>query len=207
MCGQLVACISAVTLTLVKPYVAVAVPMALLCLKPSNWVCLLQRPTLLKINRKDAPDSTSRLVLWTGSESRCRGQADVSNSTNGGVRSSSRSAIDASSHDAVNGNAATAAVSTFDSGHASQGASNSTRTSSQTANVTDQETSKAVCIAVFAQESGKVWGTASLALNDAMDDCLEAGNALVAIPSCEHQVAFSIKDANLVDAAARRLLC
>ena len=101
---------------------------------------------------------------------------------------------------------ATEAVSTLDS-RASQDASNSTRTSSQIANVIDQEMSKAVCIAVFAQESGKVWGSASLTLHDAMDDCLEAGNALVAIPSCEHQVSYSVKDANHVDAAARRLLC
>ena len=66
---------------------------------------------------------------------------------------------------------------------------------------------KAVYIAVFAQESGKLWGSASLTLHDDMDDCLEAGNALVAIPSCEHQVSYSVKDANHIDAAARRLLC
>lgn len=123
----------------------------------------------------------------------------MSHSSNAGGRVSSGNAIaiDASSHDAV---------STCDSGQASQGASISNRKLSQTVGLTDEGT-KAVCVAVFAKESGTVWGSASLKLHDAMDDCLEAGHVLVAIPSCEHHLAYSIEDTDHACAVVRRLLC
>lgn len=92
---------------------------------------------------------------------------------------------------------ATEAVSKLDSDQASQGT-----------NIANEEASQAVWVAVFAQDSGKVWGNAALTLHDAMDDCLEAGHVLVAIPSCEeHRLAYSNKDADHLDTAARRLLC
>lgn len=99
--------------------------------------------------------------------------------------------------DDVSGSPATEKVSRFDGSQALPGA-----------NITDEEALKAVCVAVFAQESGKVWGNASLTLHDAMDDCLEAGQVLIAIPSCEeHQSAYSIREADHANAIARRLLC
>lgn len=99
----------------------------------------------------------------------------------------------------------TQAVSTLDS---SQGTSSSdSRGSLESGSTTDEETAKAVCVAVFAQESGKVWGSASLTLHDAMNDCLESGHALIAIPSCQHQSSYSMTDAEYADAAAQRLLC
>ena len=121
----------------------------------------------------------------------------MSHSSNAGGRASSGNAIDASSHDAV---------STCDSSQASQGASISNRKFSQTVGLTDEGT-KAVCVAVFAKESGTVWGSASVKLHDAMDDCLEAGYVLVAIPSCEHHLAYSVEDTDHAYAVVRRLLC
>ena len=126
---------------------------------------------------------------------------------NGGTRASNGSAIDASSHDAVGSSTALETVRTFDNSQASQGASIFNKVSSQTGKITDGETSTAVCVAVFAQESGIVWGSASMKLHDAMDDCLEAGYVLVAIPSCEHHLAYSITDTDHAHAVARGLLC
>lgn len=139
-------------------------------------------------------------MLWTGSQSRC--QADVSGS---GVSGSKGTASSTSSHDTVSSSMPTQAVSTLDD---SQGANSSDSGGSlQSMGTIDEGTSKAVCVAVFAQDSGKVWGSASLTLHDAMDDCLGSGHVLVAIPSCQHQSSYSRKDADYVDAVAQRLLC
>lgn len=169
-----------------------------LCWKPliECW-CSLQRPTLLKINRKDAPDSTSRIVLWTGSESRCPADAGVKGSN--GTTTSSRS------HDTMSSSTPTQAVSTLN--HSQGSSSSGSKGDLESVTTTDAKSSKAVCVAVFAQKSGKVWGSASLTLHDAMDDCLESGHALIAIPSCQHQSRYSKKDANHVDAVAQKLLC
>ena len=174
----------------------------------TKWWCLLQRPTVLKINRKDAPDSTSTSVLWTASSSRSLDQAGVLGSIKGSVTFSKGTPVHASSHGTVSSSTSPEAISTLNTSQTSKGANTLENSkSSQSEGTSDEKTTKPVCVAVFAQGSGKVWGSASLTLQDAMDDCLQSGHLLVAIPSCQHQSAYSMQEAERVDAIAQTLLC
>lgn len=166
---------------------------------------LLQRPTVLKINRKDSPRSTSTFVLWPGSGNRSPDQADVTHSRQVSVNTVEGMPVNASSHDSTS-----STTTSIEAASKVKGAKRGDSSQSlQSGSSTDEETSASdtVYVAAFEQGSGKVWGCALSTLHDVMDDCLQSSHVLVALPSCQYQPAYFRTEADHVVKSARTLCC
>lgn len=154
---------------------------------------------MLKVNRKDAPSSASTFVLWSGCGNRCLDGGGLPGSVTGSVNTVGGMLEDASNHASISSSMSTTSKI------------NSTQTLYDAANgsTADEEvsTSDTVYVAVFAQGSGKVWGSASSTLHDAMDDCARSGDVLVVIPSYQYQSAYSSAEAERVLGCAQKLVC
>ena len=171
-------------------------------------MCMLQQPTVLRINRKDAQAGKYALSLWLGNATDC---ADAASDADG-VRLPQHSSDYGSNANSDNLQAAKdasiAASSSSSTGvheivkpHSSKPLQNFTALES------DQVVSKQVHVVVFADDCGHLLGSQTLTLHNVMDECLQTNQTVVAIPVTHCQSRYSVQDKAEYLAIAEATLC
>ena len=131
---------------------------------------MLQRPTVLRMNRKDAQAGRCTLTLWGARQS---SETTMLGCNGGGV---SKPDVGAKHH--VVGAASSTAV------EHDIVIPNCAKSMKGVPGQVDEHGSGSVpvYIAVFVEEHGYLWGSAAVKMHDVMNECLQNGQTLVAIP-------------------------
>lgn len=159
---------------------------------------MLQQPTVLKINRKDAQAGTL-IFSFYNDPGQCFGEATLSDPRE--LPSAKKEAsID------VHGRAFVTSKAVAKLDNIKPNSSKSSRTFRSPDILGDEDTFQSVQVVVFDEETGQLLGQ-KLTMHDVMDECLQSGQKLVAIPVNDNQHQCVMQETDQLLGIAKQLCC
>ena len=165
---------------------------------------MLQQPTVLKINRKDAQAGTL-IFSFYNKPGQCSAEATLSHPQQ------LPSATGEASID-VHGRAFVTSKAVAKLDNIQPNSSKSSRTFRSPDILGDEDTFQSVQVVVFDEESGQLLGqnsanSSKLTMHDVMDECLQRGQQMVAIPVNHNQHQCVMQGTDQVLGIAKQLCC
>lgn len=171
-------------------------------------MCVLQEPTVLRINRKDAQAGRYTLSMWNDTAMQSPDEA-TSSDLNRLHLSEKDSECDRHSLHSLQFAEPTRTPGSSSTGELEIVKPNSSKSSMGMSGSPDcgSSTSERVHVAVFYEGSGRIWGSKQVTMHDVMKEHLQSGQSFVAIPVSESQDRHSLHEVNQLLTTAGATLC